>query len=104
MRQPLISISCLKKVGVLDNRNLKPSKKETGFEQPLIANEHWHTDISNINIVGIFYYLASVLDCYSRKLLSWEIRESMKECELEIIIFLAREPYPDTYPRIISNR
>ena len=94
----------LKEAGVLDNRNLKPSKKGTGFEQPLIANEHWHTDISNINIAGTFYYLASVLDGYSRKILSWEIRESMKECELEIIILRAREAYPDTNPRIISDR
>ena len=75
----------------------------TVFEQPLIANEHWHTDISKINIAGTFYYLTSVLDGYSRKILSWEIRESMKECELEIIIVRARESYPDTNPRIISD-
>ena len=94
----------LKEAGVLDNRNLKPSKKGTGFEQPLIANEHWHTDISNINIAGTFYYFASVLEGYSRKILPWEIRESKKECELEIIILRAREAYPDANPRIISDR
>ena len=32
-----------------------PSKKGTGFEQPLGPNEHWHIDISYLNICGTFY-------------------------------------------------
>ncbi|MEO8596487.1 MAG: hypothetical protein ABI759_24425 [Candidatus Solibacter sp.] len=32
----------------------KPSKKGTGFEQPLEAQEHWHIDIAHINIHGTF--------------------------------------------------
>jgi transposase InsO family protein len=94
----------LKNAGLLDNRELKKSKKGTGFEQPLGPNQHWHTDVSYINISGTFYYLASVLDGYSRKIISWEIRESMKEEELEIIIERAKEAYPDARPRIISDR
>jgi hypothetical protein len=27
-----------------------PTRKGTGFEQPLKADEHWHIDISYINI------------------------------------------------------
>lgn len=94
----------LKNAGVLDDRKLKPSKKGTGFEQPLKANEHWHTDVSYINISGTFYYLASVLDGFSRKVVSWEIRESMKEEELEVIIERAKEAFPGAKPRIISDR
>ena len=26
--------------------NRKPSRKGTGFEQPLQAHEHWHVDLS----------------------------------------------------------
>jgi hypothetical protein len=37
--------------------NGKPSKKGTGFEQPLTAHQHWHIDVSYINISGTFYYL-----------------------------------------------
>ena len=39
-----------------------PSKKGTGFVQPLAAHEHWHIDIAHINIHGTFYYLCAVLD------------------------------------------
>ncbi len=94
----------LKNAGLLDNRELKKSKKGTGFEQPLGPNQHWHTDVSYLNISGTFYYLASVLDGYSRKIIAWEIRESMKEEELEIIIERAKEAYPDARPRVISDR
>ncbi|HEY2014917.1 MAG TPA: hypothetical protein VGH38_15525 [Bryobacteraceae bacterium] len=41
----------------------QPSKKGTGFEQPLAAHQHWHMDVSYINVSGTFYYLCSVLEC-----------------------------------------
>ncbi|MGC8561401.1 MAG: DDE-type integrase/transposase/recombinase, partial [Phycisphaerae bacterium] len=37
-------------------------------------NEHWHTDVSYINIAGTFYYLCSVLDGYSRAIIHWDSR------------------------------
>jgi transposase-like protein len=46
--------------------NGKPSKKGTGFEPPLAAQQHWHIDVSYINISGTFYYLCSILDGFSR--------------------------------------
>jgi putative transposase len=67
----------LKRAGRLDRRRFSPSKKGTGFVQPLRAHEHWHVDVSYINIDGTFYYLTSVLDGYSRFIVHWEIRESM---------------------------
>jgi putative transposase len=50
-----------------------------------------------------FYYLCSVLDGYSRYLVHWEIRESMTEAEVEIILQRAREKFPQATPRIISD-
>ena len=50
-----------------------------------------HVDISYLNLAGTFYYLCSVLDGYSRYLVHWEIRESMTEAEVEIILQRARE-------------
>jgi transposase InsO family protein len=81
----------------------KSSKKGTGFEQPLKAHEHWHTDVSYVNISGTFYYLCSVLDGFSRAILHWEIRESMKEEEIQIVLQKAKEEYPEATPRIISD-
>jgi len=93
----------LKRAGRLDRRWFSPSKKGTGFVQPLSAHEHWHVDVSYINIAGTFYYLTSVLDGYSRFIVHWEIRESMTERDVETIVQRALEQYPHEKPRIISD-
>jgi putative transposase len=93
----------LKKAGLIQRWNGKPSKKGTGFHQPKKPHEHWHIDVSYINICGTFYYLCSVLDGCSRFIVHWEIRESMKESDVEIILQRAREKYPEAKPRIISD-
>lgn len=93
----------LNKNGLLRRWNSKPSKKGCGFVAPLKAHEHWHIDISYINICGTFYYLCSILDGFSRYIVHWEIRESMKESDVEIVLQRAREEFPDTTPRIISD-
>ena len=81
----------------------KPSLKGTGFQQPLKAHEHWHIDVTHINMCGTFYYLFSVIDGYSRFIVHWDIRESMKEWEVEVILERAKEKYPEARPRIISD-
>jgi len=93
----------LKTAGRLDHRKFSPSKKGTGFVQPLAAHDHWHVDISYLNVAGTFYYLTSVLDGFSRYILHWEIRESMTETDVETILQRAAEKYPDAKPRIISD-
>ena len=93
----------LSNAGLLNKFNGKKSKKGTGFIQPLRAHEHWHIDISYINICGTFYYMCSVLDGFSRYIVHWEIREAMKESDVEIILQRARENFPDATPRIISD-
>lgn len=93
----------LKGAGLLERWNRKDSKKGRGFAQPLLPHAHWHTDISYLNICGTFYYLLSVLDGYSRYIVHWEIRESMTEKDVEIIVQRAREKFPEASPRIISD-
>ena len=93
----------LSNAGVLNKWNRKTSKKGTGFVQPLKAHEHWHIDISYINICGTFYYMCSILDGFSRYIVHWEIREAMKESDVEIILQRAREKFPDAKPRVISD-
>ncbi len=93
----------LSKAGLLSKWNGEPSKKGTGFEQPLGPHKHWHIDVTYINIAGTFYYLCCVLDGYSRSIVHWELRESMKTSEIEIILQSAREKHPDAKPRIISD-
>jgi len=93
----------LKQAGRLEGWNRKTSRKGTGFEHPLRAHEHWHVDVSYINVCGTFYYLCSLLDGYSRYIVHWEIRETMKEVEIEVILQRARERFPEAHPRIISD-
>ena len=100
---PSSSYRVLKAAGCLQKWNRKPSKKGTGFHQPLKPHEHWHIDVCYINICGTFYYLCAILDGYSRFVVHWEIRKSMTEADIEIIIQRAREKFPDAGPRIISD-
>ena len=93
----------LKQAGVLERHNLKPSKKGQGFVQPLLPHEHWHVDVSYLNVGGTFYYLCSILDGCSRYIVHWEIRETMKEEEVQTIIQRGREKFPGVTPRIISD-
>jgi putative transposase len=81
----------------------KPSKKGMGFEQPLMPHEHWHIDIAHINIHGTFYYLCAVLDGASRYIVDWNLRESMREPDVEILLQRAKEKFPAARPRIISD-
>ena len=93
----------LKQAKLLNRWNQKPSKKGQGFQQPEKPHEHWHIDVAYINICGTFYYLCSILDGYSRYLVHWEIRETMTEADVEIILQRARERFPRVKPRIISD-
>ena len=93
----------LKAAGRLDRRKWAPSKKGTGFVQPARPHEHWHVDISYLNLGGTFYYLCSVLDGYSRFIVHFEIREAMKEKDTETIVQRALEKFPGEKPRIISD-
>jgi transposase InsO family protein len=93
----------LEGAGLLTHWNQTPSKKGTGFQQPLNPHEHWHTDLSYLNIHGTFYYLCSVLDGFSRYIVHWEIREAMTEADVEIVLQRAREKFPDARPRVISD-
>ncbi len=93
----------LKAAGLLDQWSPKPSKKGTGFIQPLKPHEHWHIDISYLNLGGTFYYMCSILDGCSRYIVHWDIREAMKETDIELIVQQAREKFEGAKPRMISD-
>ncbi|MCI0447291.1 DDE-type integrase/transposase/recombinase, partial [bacterium] len=100
---PSTTYRVLKEAGYMRKWNRKPSFKGTGFVQPDGPHQHWHVDISYLNICGTFYYLCSVLDGYSRYIVHHEIRESMKEFDVEIILQAAKEKFSDAGPRIITD-
>jgi len=93
----------LKQAGCMKPPGGRPSSKGKAFAQPFAAHQHWHIDISYINICGTFYYLCSVLDGFSRYVVHWEIRESMKEVDVEIVLQRAREKFPEARARAITD-
>lgn len=93
----------LRKAGRLDRWNRNPSTKGTGFVQPTGPHKHWHIDIAYLNLAGTFYYICTIIDGFSRFIVHWEIREQMKESDVELIIQLGLDKYPLVNPRIISD-
>ena len=80
-----------------------PPRRAPASCSRLQPHEHWHVDVSYLNIAGTFYYLCSLLDGCSRYIVHWEIRETMTEADVETIIQRAREKFPGETPRIISD-
>ena len=101
---PATTCRVLKKAGLIGHAKGQPSKKGTGFIQPLAPHEHWHTDFSYLNIGGTFYFLCAVPDGCSRAILAWDIRPAMREMDAEIVIQKAREAHPHARPRMISDQ
>jgi putative transposase len=93
----------LKQAGLLGRGAVTQSTKGEGFAQPSTPHEHWHIDVSYINLAGTFYYLCAVLDGYSRYIVHWELRERMLETDIEIILQRAHERVGEASPRIISD-
>lgn len=78
----------LKQFGLVRSRwsDRKTTAKGKGFAQPLAPHQHWHVDVAYLNICSTFYYLITVLDGCSRFVVAWDIRESMTEQDIEIVI------------------
>ena len=93
----------LREARLLERWNRKPSKKGTGFVQPVRPHEHWHIDLAYLNLGGTFHYLCVIIDGYSRYIVGWDIRSSMTEADVELIVQKARERFPGVTPRIISD-
>jgi transposase InsO family protein len=89
--------------GLLNRWNNEPSKKGNGFEGPQEPHEHWHLDITYLNLGGTFYYLIAIIDGYSRYLIQWDIRQSMNERDVQIVVQLAKEAFPEACARVITD-
>ena len=101
---PATTYRVLSQAGLLRRWNEhRPSTKGKGFTQPLKPHEHWHIDISYLNICGTFYYFIGILDGCSRALVHWDIRPSMTEDDVALVLERARELVPGVTPRIISD-
>ncbi|MFQ6061529.1 MAG: IS3 family transposase [Thermoplasmata archaeon] len=94
----------LKEHGLLGRFVLvKRGVKGKGYLQPDGPHREWHVDISYVNILGTFLFLMAVLDGYSRFVVHHELRASMEEKDVELVVQRALEMFPGQRPRIISD-
>jgi putative transposase len=94
----------LSEAGLLSKWQGKGTKtKGSGFKQPLVAHQEWHTDIKFINFKGTFLFFISVMDGYSLYIVHHELRHTMNVNDVEIVIQRALEKYTDKTPKIISD-
>ena len=94
----------LRQAGLLKKWKSKDNtKKGTGYKQPTTMHQEWHTDIKYINFFGTFIYFMGVIDGYSRYLVHHEVRMSMTEYDVQIVIQRALEKYPNYKPKIITD-
>jgi len=83
--------------------NRKNKSKGLGYTQPDGPHKEWHIDISYVNVVGTFMFLLAIIDGYSRYVVYHELRGSMEEKDVEIVVQKALDKFPDEKPRIISD-
>jgi len=83
--------------------NRKNSRKGLGYEQPDKPHKEWHIDISYVNVLGTFMFLVAIIDGYSRYVVYHELRGSMEEKDVELVVQKALEKFNETKPRIISD-
>lgn len=100
---PSTTYRILKDQGLLNRWQPTNTVKKRGFDQPQKVHQHWHIDISFVNILSTFCFLISLLDGCSRYVVHHELRTNMTETDVEITLQRAREKFPDAKPRIISD-
>lgn len=94
----------LKKAGLLNRwKNKRTNSKGGGYNQPTAPYQEWHTDIKYVNYRGTFLFFISILDGYSRYIIHHELRASMTEYDVEIVLQRALEKHHGDKPKIISD-
>lgn len=101
--RPSSVYNVLKRNGLFPKWAAAKEAKKRGFDQPSRPNEQWHTDFSYVRVRGAFYYFASILDGFSRKILVWDLFPTMEALNIEILVMRAKESYPGARARIIHD-
>jgi transposase InsO family protein len=87
-----------------------PAKNEYTYK-PQKPNEQWQTDATYLFVKGWgWYYLISILDDYSRKILSWQLKKQMTGHDFSEVTEDAWQkvqnetPFASELPKLVSDR
>lgn len=98
---PSTVYSVLKEQGVLRKPQNIPGTK--GFHQPTGPHQHWHTDFTAIKAGDTYYHLISVIDGYSRAVLSFGVYTQATSFEAQLVVQKACERYNPQQTVLISD-
>ena len=98
---PSTVYTVLKEGGVLRQPQNLPGRK--GFDQPSAPHHHWHTDFTANKAGDRYYHLISVIDGYSRAVLSFGIYAQATSFEAQLVVQKACELYNPEQTALISD-
>lgn len=99
----------LKREGLIRDQIITsfPAQKEY-HDKPAKVNEQWQTDATYLHVIGWgWFYLISVLDDYSRKILYWKLQTSMTGEDFAEVIEMAcikTGVDKNKMPKLVSDR
>ena len=102
----------LKEEGLIRSQNIQSFPAGPEYKvKPTHVNEQWQTDATYLLVKGWgWFYLISILDDFSRKILAWELMISMTGNDFSTVIESACENVtkllgePIIMPRLVSDR
>ena len=99
----------LKREGLIKPQSIDsfPAGKEYSYK-PSRINEQWQTDATYILVKNWgWFYLISVLDDFSRKIVAWKLQSGMTAEDFAEVIEMAcnnSSVEPDKMPKVVSDR
>ena len=99
----------LKRSGLIRGSDVTsfPAGKEY-HTKPTYVNEQWQTDATYLHVEGWgWFYLISILDDFSRKIISWKLQSSMMASDFEEVIeeaCIKANVDPENMPNLVSDR
>jgi len=95
---------------ILDHRDLlyrwcRPGRSHGSKpEPPTKPHQRWHTDIMYLQLNGVWYFMVSFIDAYSRYIVHHELLTSMTADDITSATQRALEKYPDASPEMVTDR
>ncbi len=93
----------LREASLIEPATRRPSFKTRRFRQSRRPHECWDFEVSEFRAHGDRFYFVSVVDCFTRFIVHWELRSSGAEREVDAIVGRARARYPLEQPELIAN-